>query len=54
MRRRLLPCVSPKVALRDILHARNNRVAFGVEADIDGRAGPAGSVANDPSATWTG
>jgi hypothetical protein len=35
MRRRLLPCVSPKVAHRDILRRRASLVAFGSEVEID-------------------
>jgi hypothetical protein len=41
-------------ALRDILLRRAAVVALGVEADINGRAGPAGSVANDPFRTSAG
>jgi hypothetical protein len=43
--------VCQQLALRDILRVRNDEVAFGGEADINGRAGLGGSVANDPFAT---
>ena len=32
---KLLRCMSPEMALRDILHMLKRRVAFGGEADID-------------------
>ena len=48
----LLRRMSPSLALRDILHVRNDEVALGVKADINGRAGLRGSVAFDPNRTW--
>jgi hypothetical protein len=34
------------------LRVRNDEVAFGGEADINGRAGLGGSVANDPKQSF--
>jgi hypothetical protein len=49
--RDLLPCMSPKVALRDILQHRAVVVAIGSIADIGCQPELAGSVAIDPSRT---
>jgi hypothetical protein len=44
----LLHCMSPFVALRDILQRHAISVALGAKADIEGQAEPAGLVAIDP------
>jgi hypothetical protein len=41
-------CDMTLLALRDVLRACNNQVAFRVKADIERQAGSGGSVANDP------